>query len=57
MKSAQKPTGRAGNGKWCHFTTIACPSEFERHLKPIKGDVFGGVGGDFTGLAGGTENA
>jgi len=57
MKSAQEATGRAQIGKWYATTTSRRAIEFERLLKPIKGDVSGGVGGDFSGLAGGTENA
>ena len=53
---AQEATGRAQIGKW-YATTSLRPVEFERLLNGFKGDVCGGVGGEFTGFAGGTENA
>jgi hypothetical protein len=57
MKSAHEATGGFQIGKW-YPTTISIKSiEFERLLKPFKGYVSGKFGGNFSGFAGGNENA
>jgi hypothetical protein len=57
MKNAQEAAGRVQIGKWYQFTNYAQAIEFERLLKPFKGDVSGSAGGKFTGFEGGSENA
>lgn len=54
---AKKPTKRAQIKKWYPTTTFGREIEFKRLLKPIKGVISGGVGCEFSGFTGGTENA
>jgi len=57
VKSAQEATGRVQIGNWYQFTMSGWAIEFERLLKPFKGDVSGSAGGEFSGFTGGTKNA
>jgi hypothetical protein len=57
MRNAQEATGRARIEKGYPTTTFGQAIEFERLLKPFKGDVFGYAGGKFSGFTGGAENA
>jgi len=57
MKNAQEATGRVQIEKWYPTTTFNRAIEFKRFLKPFKAVFSGGVGGEFRGFEGGTENA
>jgi hypothetical protein len=54
---AKKPTEGPQTGKRYPTTTLGRAIEFERLLKPFKGVFSASPGGEFSGFAGGTENA
>jgi hypothetical protein len=56
MKIAQEAAGRVRIGKRYVCATFSRAIEFERLLKPFKGDVSGNHGGKFSRFTGGVEN-